>query len=74
VYGADWCEDTQRSRRLLRRLAIAHEYHNVDEDVFALERACALNAGERRTPVIEIVGTVLVEPSNPDLTAALIRA
>lgn len=74
MYGADWCEDTQRSRRLLRRLAIAHEYHNVDEDVFALERACALNAGERRTPVIEIVGTVLVEPSNPDLTAALIRA
>jgi mycoredoxin len=74
VYGADWCEDTRRSRRLLRRLSIAHEYHNIDEDVFALERACALNAGERRTPVIDIGGAVLVEPSNADLRAALIRA
>jgi glutaredoxin len=74
VYGADWCEDTSRARRLLRRLSIAHQYHNVDEDVFALERACALNAGERRTPVIDIDGVVLVEPSNADLTLALIRA
>ncbi len=74
VYGADWCEDTRRARRLLRRLSIAHEYHNVDEDVFALERACALNAGERRTPVIDVNGAVLVEPSNGDLIQSLIRA
>ena len=74
VYGADWCEDTRRARRLLRRLSIAHEYHNIDEDVFALERACALNMGERRTPVIDVNGIVLVEPSNPDLAAVLIRA
>jgi glutaredoxin len=74
VYGADWCEDTRRARRLLRRLSIAHEYYNIDEDVFALERACALNAGERRTPVVDVNGVVLVEPSNLDLTEALIRA
>jgi glutaredoxin len=74
VYGADWCEDTRRARRLLRRLSIAHEYHNIDEDVFALERACALNVGERRTPVIDLNGAVLVEPSNLDLRDALVRA
>lgn len=74
VYGADWCEDTKRARRLLRRLSIAHEYHNVDEDIFALERACALNMGERRTPVIDVNGSVLVEPANDDLVVALIRA
>ncbi|HTL46243.1 MAG TPA: YgaP-like transmembrane domain [Vicinamibacterales bacterium] len=74
VYGADWCEDTSRARRLLRRLSIAHEYHNVDEDVFALERACALNAGQRRTPVIDVGGSVLVEPANGDLIIALVRA
>lgn len=74
VYGADWCEDTRRSRRLLRRLSIAHEYHNIDEDVFALERACALNAGQRRTPVIDVFGAVLVEPTNVDLRDALVRA
>ena len=74
VYGADWCEDTNRARRLLRRLSIAHEYHNVDEDVFALERACALNMGQRRTPVIDVNGSILVEPGNEDLIVALIRA
>ncbi|HTI39031.1 MAG TPA: YgaP-like transmembrane domain [Vicinamibacterales bacterium] len=74
VYGADWCDDTRRARRHFRRLSIAHDYRNIDEDVFALERACALNAGERRTPVIDLNGIVLVEPTNTDLTAALIRA
>ena len=74
VYGANWCEDTSRARRLLRRFSIAHEYHNIDEDVFALERACALNGGQRRTPVIDVRGSVLVEPANHDLIIALVRA
>ena len=74
VYGADWCEDTQRSLRLLRRLSIAHRYLNIDEDLAALERAKTLNAGERRTPVIDIAGTVLVEPANAALTDALVTA
>jgi hypothetical protein len=30
VYGADWCEDTQRSLRHLRRLSVAHRYLNTD--------------------------------------------
>ena len=37
VYGADWCEDTRRSRRHLRRLGVAHHYENVDEDLDALD-------------------------------------
>ena len=75
VYGADWCEDTQRSRRHLRRLAIAHEYINIDEDSAGLERAKALNGGMRRTPTIDlgIGGPALVEPSNDTLSAALVE-
>ena len=38
VYGADWCEDTRRSQRLLRRLHVPHHYVNIDEDLDALER------------------------------------
>ena len=38
VYGADWCEDTRRSLRHLRRLGVAHRYLNVDEDLDALEQ------------------------------------
>ena len=50
VYGADWCEDTRRSLRHLRRLGVAHHYHNVDEDLDALNQASSINGGVRRTP------------------------
>jgi hypothetical protein len=75
VYGADWCEDTRRSQRLLRRLHVPHHYVNIDEDLDGLERAKALNHGERRTPTIDlgIGGPALVEPDNETLAAALIE-
>ena len=73
LYGADWCEDTQRSMRHLRRLSVPYRYLNVDEDLDALERAKALNHGRRRTPTIELGGRTLVEPSNVVRTEALIE-
>ena len=75
VYGADWCKDTRRSLRQLRRLGVPHVYLNVDEDLDALERAKALNGGERRTPTIDlgVGGSALVEPDNDTLTAALVE-
>jgi glutaredoxin len=75
VYGADWCEDTRRSLRHLRRLAIAHRYVNVDEDAEALATAKALNGGARRTPTIDlgIGGSALVEPDNDTLSEALVE-
>jgi len=71
VYGADWCEDTQRSLRHLRRLGVAYGYENVDRDAAALERAKALNDGKRRTPTIDVDGTTLVEPTNDQVNVAL---
>jgi glutaredoxin-related protein len=75
VYGADWCEDTRRSQRLLRRLHVRYHYVNIDEDLDGLERAKALNHGERRTPTIDlgIGGPALVEPDNEVLTGALVE-
>lgn len=75
VYGADWCEDTRRSQRLLRRLHVPHHYVNIDEDLEGLERAKALNHGQRRTPTIDlgIGGPALVEPDNETLAAALVE-
>lgn len=72
VFGADWCEDTHRSRRLLRRLGVAHRYCNVDDDLDALDRATALGQGVRRTPVVEVDGVALVEPTNEALMATLV--
>jgi hypothetical protein len=75
VYGADWCEDTQRSLRHLRRLGVPHRYLNIDEDLDALDRAKALNGGKRRTPTIDLGfgGAPLVEPDNDVLTGALVE-
>jgi mycoredoxin len=72
VYGATWCEDTRRARRLLRRLGVAHRYFDVDEDLEALEHATALNRGARRTPVVTLAAQVLVEPSNEALARTVI--
>ena len=75
VYGADWCEDTRRARRHLRRLGAPHQYLNIDEDLDALDRAKSLNQGQRRTPVIDFGfgGAPLVEPDNDSLTGALVE-
>jgi mycoredoxin len=75
VYGADWCEDTRRSLRHLRRLGVPHRYQNVDEDLDALDRATSLNGGLRRTPTIDlgIAAGPLVEPNNETLTEALVE-
>jgi glutaredoxin len=75
VYGADWCEDTRRSLRHLRRLHVPHQYVNIDEDLHALDRAKALNGGKRRTPTIDLGlnGPALVEPDNDTLTGALVE-
>jgi len=75
VYGADWCEDTRRALRHLRRLGVPHHYENVDEDLDALARAVALNGGVRRTPTIDLGlgGEPLVEPANDAITGALVE-
>ena len=75
VYGAEWCEDTRRSLRHLRRLAVAHQYINIDEDSVGLARATALNGGVRRTPTIDLGlgGDALVEPDNDTLSSALVE-
>ncbi|HVL68233.1 MAG TPA: DUF2892 domain-containing protein [Vicinamibacterales bacterium] len=75
VYGADWCEDTRRSLRHLRRLGVPHRYINIDEDAEALAEAKALNGGKRRTPAIDlgVGGTALIEPENDTLSEALVE-
>jgi glutaredoxin len=75
VYGADWCEDTRRSLRHLRRLGVPHEYVNIDEDSEGLAIAKSLNNGERRMPTIDLGagGNALVEPTNDTLSGALVE-
>ena len=75
VYGADWCEDTRRSLRHLRRLGVQHRYQNVDEDLDALLARPRSTAGFAGHPPLNLGlgGGPLVEPNNDKLTGALVE-
>ena len=73
MYGADWCGDTRRSKRLLDRLGMPYAFVDVDQDAAASAWAANQNGGRRRIPTIALSprGPVLVEPSDDDLSTAL---
>jgi glutaredoxin-like protein len=72
VYGADWCPDCRRSKRLLDRLGVPYDYRDVDADDGAMREMKARNNGRQSIPVVVFPdGHHLVEPSDPALRADL---
>jgi glutaredoxin len=71
VYGADWCEDTQRAIAHLERERVPFDYINVDDDPEASEWVKRQNNGKERKPTIEIEGRILSQPTNDEIDAAL---
>ena len=72
LYGADWCGDCIRSKRLLTRLGVDFEYLEVDKDDALRDRAIAITGGAQSIPVIVFPdGTHLTEPSDPALREKL---
>jgi mycoredoxin len=73
VYGADWCGDCFRAKRMLDRTGTKYEWIDVDADAAAKAEAIRLS-GRRNIPVIVFPeGDVLVEPTDPELEQALLR-
>ncbi len=73
VYGADWCGDCRRAKRMLERTDTPYEYIDVDADLDAKAEALRIS-GRRNIPVIVFPdGAVLVEPTDPELEKALLR-
>lgn len=71
-YGASWCGDCRRSKRLLDELAVTYTYIDVEKDASAAEKAVEINGGAQRIPVIVFADqTHLTEPSDPALRAKL---
>jgi glutaredoxin len=74
MYGADWCPDCRRSKRLLDRLGVAYDYRDVEADAAAADEAQAIS-GRQSIPVIVLPGGgFLVEPPDKDLQAELVAA
>jgi mycoredoxin len=71
VYGADWCGDTQRTRRHLDRLGVAYQYINIEHDQQASAWVKQQNDGKERKPTVKVGPQVLAEPSDQALEQAL---
>lgn len=71
VYGADWCEDTQRTREFLDGLGVQYQYVNIEEDESAAAWVREQNAGKERKPTVDIAGQVLSTPTDHELTSTL---
>ena len=72
MYGADWCGDCRRSKRLFEELDIQVNHIDVEVDESASAKVQEINGGAKSIPVIVFSdGTHLTEPSDNDLKAKL---
>lgn len=73
VYGATWCPDTSRARRILDKHHIGFAWYDVDVDRSARAFVESLNDGDCRIPTIVFLdGSILVEPENEELENKLV--
>ena len=72
MYGADWCGDCRRSKRLLEELDVQVKHIDVEADASAAAKVIEINGGAQSIPVLVFSdGTHLTEPSDNDLKAKL---
>ena len=71
-YGADWCGDCRRSKRLLEELNVEFTLIDTETDLSAADKVIEINGGAKSIPVIVFSdGTHLTEPSDIDLKTKL---
>ena len=68
-----YCPDVERARARLRHHAVPWVEPDIEADETAAARVQELT-GQRRVPTIVIGTSVLVEPSDTELDAALVAA
>ena len=74
VYGADWCPDTRRAKRILDEHHAAYKWVDIDRDRAGEKFVIQTNHGSRSIPTIVFAdGSILVEPSNEQLSAKVFR-
>ena len=67
MYGAEWCSDCRRSKRLLDQMGVAYDYIDLEADVSAADKAQAIS-GRTNIPVIVFPDdSHVVEPSDGEL-------
>jgi glutaredoxin len=71
VYGANWCEDTTRTREQLDALGVKYQYIDIDKDAAAKQWITKQNHGKQKTPTVDVGGKILIEPTNEEMEDAL---
>lgn len=72
IYGAAWCPDARRSRRLLDELKTSYQWIDVDTNDQARQFVQSINNGQLIIPVILFPDeSFLVEPTNEDLSGKM---
>lgn len=72
VYGADWCPDCRRAKRILDENHTTYKWVDIDKNREGEKFVIQTNRGNRSIPTIVFAdGSILVEPSNADLSAKL---
>lgn len=72
VFGAYWCPDCRRSKQFLGEHLIPYHWVDIEQDPAGEAYVLQVNSGKRIIPTIEFAdGSILVEPSNAELSKKL---
>ncbi len=72
MYGTSWCGHTRRSRKLLEEYQVPYTWIDIDINLDGRRFVESINHGMRSVPTIVFPdGTILVEPSDRELTRKL---
>lgn len=72
LYGTTWCGDCRRAKKALERRGVKYAWVDVEKAKWAKEEMLRLNGADRRVPTLLFPdGSVLVEPTPPELNARL---
>jgi glutaredoxin-like protein len=74
MYGAEWCGDCRRSKKLLDGMGVDYDYIDLEADVAAADTARAIS-GRTNIPVIVFPdASHVVEPSDAELREKVLAA
>ena len=72
LYGTNWCSDCKRSKKFLGEQRIHYDYINIEEDAKGQAYVQKVQNGGLSIPTIVFGdGSILIEPSNAQLSAKL---
>jgi len=72
MYSTKWCGDCRRAKMIFKSESVAYDEIDISDDAEAIAYVEKINNGLRSVPTIVFPdGTVMVEPSSPDLVNKL---